>query len=135
MTFGILVYSGFVSGLTNRNWTDSEFWQNSRSFVSLAFEVSLGRKIRARNYNLAYLPRSGSVTTNEFSKFKLWIRGLRRTYAIENMIFLWEFHPNIRCLQIFFFFWEIRRTYDWLDYNDHTYLQPYSIASIERSCG
>ena len=53
MTFDQLVYSDFVSIRTFKIFTDSEFWQNSRSFadniMSPTFEVSWGRKDKVRN--------------------------------------------------------------------------------------
>ena len=52
MTLDKLANSNIASGLSFINLTDSEFWQNCRSFadniISPAFEVSWGRKVKVR---------------------------------------------------------------------------------------
>ena len=45
MTFDKSVYADFVSGLSLRHWTDSEFWQNLRSFADNIISLNLkGRR-------------------------------------------------------------------------------------------
>ena len=73
MTFDKLVYADFVSGLSLRHWTDSEFWQSLGSFADNI--ISLTSKAGGQRSKLLPLvkfgaksvhPRSGAHTINDF---------------------------------------------------------------------
>ena len=111
MTFDILVYCDFVSGLPIRNFTDSEFWQNSGSFADIAISLtSMAWGQRPKKTPLtefSCLPRSGAHTTNDFTRLDLTLTSniiglmassLNATIYSNDYEAIWDIWPRI-CLK------------------------------------
>ena len=108
MTFDQLVYSDFVSIRTFKIFTDSEFWQNSRSFadniMSPAFEVSWGRKVKVRIDLLLAFLGAGHLQSMILTRFDLPLMSnifvlvasdLNATWYLNEDDLIWDFRGHI----------------------------------------